>query len=58
MKKSTEELLEQLRNTKNIRDFLDENRLDIPSLSLSEYLAGLLEEKNLKKADILKKSGI
>lgn len=58
MKKSTEELLRQLRNTKDIMKYLETETDNIPSVSLSEYLDMLLKEKGLKKSAVVKASGI
>ena len=58
MKKSTDELLEILDKTKNIKQYLDNNDDEYISTTISEHLNTLLKERNLKKADVIKKSGI
>lgn len=58
MKKSTEELLELIRNTKDIKNYLDCETANISEVSLSEFLEEKLNEKGLKKGDVLRASGI
>ena len=58
MKKTTDELLDLLKNTKDIKEFLIEQTCDMPSYSLSEYLEMLISEKKMKKGEIIKRAGI
>ena len=58
MKKTTDELLEMLNKSKDIKKFFLEQREEMPSYSLSEYLELLLSEKGTKKSEIIKSSGI
>ena len=58
MKKTTDELLEMLKNAKDIKAFCLEQTEDIPSYYISDYLELLITGKNLKKGDIIKHCGI
>ena len=58
MKKTTEELLNILDKSKNFDIFLKDNSTEFIEEELSVYLEKLLREKQLKKADVIKKSGI
>ncbi len=58
MKKSTAELLHILNKNKNIKQFLDSNTDEFISDSAADYINNLLNKKQLKKADVIKKSGI
>ena len=52
MRKTTEELVNELVATPDIREFLAENEDNIESLSLSEYLKQLLEKYKLDKSQV------
>ena len=54
--KDTTQLENELTNTDELEDFLDENKENFFSLSLADYLNQLLAEKNLSKSDVVKKS--
>lgn len=56
MKKSTEELLSLIQKASDIEYYIKENESEMLSLSLDVYLSKLLEEKNLKIADVMAKS--
>lgn len=56
MKKSTEELLSLIQRASDIEYYIKENESEMLSLSLDVYLSKLLEEKNLKIADVMAKS--
>lgn len=56
MKKSTDELLNILDKNKNLSEYLSDNKDEFISDSLADYLARLLEEKQLKKAEVIKAS--
>lgn len=56
MKKSTEELLNLIQKASDIEYYIKENESEMLSLSLDVYLSKLLEEKNLKIADVMAKS--
>ena len=58
MKKTTEELLEILKNKKSIRDYFKEEIDELVFSSLAEYLELLLNDKKLKKSEVIKKSNI
>ena len=55
IKKSTTELFAELKEDKNIKGYLNRNQNEF-MISLHEYLAKLLAEKNLIKQEIVKKS--
>lgn len=55
--KSTGELFTELREDKNVGDYLQRNRDEL-ILPLSEYLEKLLAEKNLTKKDVIERSGL
>ncbi len=52
----TEELLEELLCSPDVKKFIDNN--SFKSLSLSAYLSHLLEEKGLTRAEIIRKSDL
>ena len=54
--KSTTELLKELSSTTNFDEFVKENKESMINKSLSEHLNELLVEKQLKKADVIKKA--
>jgi predicted transcriptional regulator len=56
MKKSTDELLNILDKNKNLSEYLSDNKDEFISDSLADYLARLLDEKQLKKAEVIKAS--
>ena len=56
--KDTEQLEHELRDAAEIEDYLDENRENMRGFTLAEYLAHLLEEKRLSKADVVRQSGL
>lgn len=60
MKKSTQELLELMKNSKSYHDFLKTNKEEVTSehMKVSRALNIIIAEKNLKKADVIAKSGI
>ena len=55
--KSTGELFTELREDKNVGDYLQRNREEL-ILPLNEYLEKLLAEKNLTKKDVIERSGL
>lgn len=55
-KKSTEELLSLIQNTKHIEAYLTENEKELQSMTLEEYLHQLMEEKQMKIVDVMKES--
>lgn len=48
MKKSTDELLNNIKNTLSIQDYIKENKSEYLNISADEYLMKLLREKGLK----------
>ena len=50
MNKNTQELLEILKNTKNMAAYLTDYSMTFTTLPLHEYLEKLLQEKHLKKS--------
>lgn len=58
MKKRTDELINELKNSKSIKCFIDENESNFTDYSLSEYIEKLMKEKQLKKIDIVKRSNL
>lgn len=55
--KSTGELFTELKEDKNLRGYLKQNREEF-ILPLSEYLEKLLAEKNLTKKEVVEQSGL
>lgn len=56
MKKSTEELLNLIQKASDIEYYIKENESEMLNISLDVYLSKLLEENNLKIADVMAKS--
>lgn len=56
MPKDTNELLKELQQFSTFQQFYDENQVQLSSVSLSDYLEALVEEKHLNKADIVENS--
>ena len=56
MKKSTDQLLEELKNFADFKDFYTENRDIVASVTLSDCLQELIEKKRLSKSDIIANS--
>lgn len=56
MKKDTAKLLEELKNCSNFTKFYNENNDYIKDTSLADYLNNILQAKNLKKADVVRKA--
>ena len=56
MRKSTEQLMNELKNTTDIGDFLSKNQTEMLDLSLSEYLRQLLGKYNLEKSDVFRRA--
>lgn len=52
MRKTTEELVNELVDATDIREFLAENEDNIETMSLSEYLKQLLEQYKLDKSQV------
>ncbi len=58
MEKSTQELVHELKAAKTIETYLSEQQEELIDFSLSEYFNKLLETKNMKKADVIRASGL
>ena len=54
--KSTTELLKELENFSNFKEYKKANNDCMISKSLSEYLSDLITERNLTKADVIRKA--
>lgn len=54
--KDTEQLENELKSAKDFEKFFDDNQDSFKNLTLAEYLEFLLAEKNLSKAEVIKKS--
>lgn len=54
--KSTTELLKELENFSSFEEYEKANKDNMIDKSLSEYLSNLIAEKNLSKAEVIKKS--
>lgn len=54
--KSTTELLKELENFSNFKEYKKANNECMISKSLSEYLSDLITERNLTKADVIRKA--
>ena len=57
-KKSTTELLKELENFSSFEEYENQNKDFMVSKSLSEYLCDLLNERKLKKAEVIRKAEI
>lgn len=58
MKKSTQELLDVLKSTKDINDYMKEAHQEFINLSLPELLEKLLAELGVSKAAVIRDSGL
>ena len=58
MKKSTAELLQELEQCDEFHDFHRENADAVVSQTVTTYLNDLLVAKGLKKADVIRRSGL
>lgn len=56
--KKTDELLKILNDSHDIDDVLQDHEEEFIQVSVSEYLTALIEQKNLVKSEIIKRSGI
>lgn len=56
--KSTDELLNILKNSHNIDQFLNDNMDDIHGMTFAEYLNGCLKNHNISKSMAIEKSNI
>ena len=56
--KDTDELVQELKSSRSMATFLQENQAEMVSRSLPKYLAHLLEKKGLSQKDVIKASGL
>ncbi len=56
--KTTDELVNEIKNSKDILDYLAENREEMQLNSLPEALNGWLKRKRLTKAQVVRKSNL
>ena len=56
--KNTDELVNEIKNSKNILDYMEKNQRELHLNTLPEYLNGWLIKKNLIVADVVKKSNL
>ena len=56
--KDTDELVHELKSSRSMAAFLQENRDEMVSRSLPEYLAQLLAEKGMSQKEVIKASGL
>ena len=56
--KKTDELLKILNDSHDIDGVLQDHEEEFIQVSISEYLTALIEQKNLVKSDVIKRSGI
>lgn len=57
MKKSTEELFQEIRMSDDAEDFLEENKEEMCQVSLSGYLQHMLKKYGLKKSVLFRRAG-
>ncbi|MBP3352249.1 MAG: XRE family transcriptional regulator [Lachnospiraceae bacterium] len=58
MKKTTEELMNEIQNSPNASLYFSENEDEMSDMSLSLYLQTLLEKYHLKRANLFRKAGL
>ena len=58
MQKSTDELTNQIKKTDNIEDFINSNKTNLLTKSISELLNDFLERKNLSRGEVAKESDV
>jgi len=56
LNKDTSELENELLKTEQLEDFFDANKENFRDFDLQKYLNWLIEEKNLSKAEVIRKS--
>ena len=58
MEKSTDELMKILNSKKSYSEFLQDEKVEFVETSISEYLNELLEEKQLKKSEVIRRGNL
>lgn len=56
--KSTEDLLNEIKQTDEIQTFIERNDDEFLSKPLCEVIGGIIKDKKLKKADVVARSGL
>ncbi|MFR3359664.1 MAG: helix-turn-helix domain-containing protein [Eubacterium sp.] len=56
--KQTEELLEGLKKANNLENYVLENQDEFMQVDIAEYLENIIREKQLKRSQIVKDSGL
>lgn len=57
-KKSTEYLQSELKNAKNLEQFIKENEPNLKTKSVPEYLNDMLIKYDMEKSDVVRRSGL
>lgn len=58
MRKTTDELMEELKSAEDVGEYLEENREELTAVSLSEYLRRLLEQYGMDKSQVFARAGM
>jgi len=58
IKKPTNDLMNELGNSKNINSYLNENKDYLIDKNIAQILTDVLNQKNLKKSDVIQKAEI
>lgn len=58
IKKPTNDLMNELGNSKSIKSYLNENKDYLIDKNIAQILTDVLEQKNLKKSDVIQKAEI
>ena len=58
MKKTTEELLKTLSDKRSIEDYLKDEGDELEVLPLKDFIAAAMDEKNLKKSDVIRNGNL
>lgn len=56
--KTTDKLLNELKDTKDIANFINQNFQELCEMTLSQYLEQLLETKQVTRSEIIRRSGL
>ena len=58
IKKNTKELLNEIKQTSNLKEYFNDNEQEFYNLELKDYLNQLLKSKGLSKSDVIARSGL
>ena len=58
MKKTTDELQNEIRSASSIEDYLKNNRDEMSDNTVAAVLKNMIEQKKLTKAEVIRKSGL